>query len=107
MHSLQELQEDLKDETALGNQKQCYGRQELVRATLACMSPQARQILLLALPDGNSYQEISELLDLTLPAVRMRLYRACQRFQLLYRELDQSDTPPVGENECQGMRWSG
>lgn len=44
VHSLQELQEDVKDEMALGNQEQCYGTQELVRATLARMSPQARQI---------------------------------------------------------------
>ncbi len=103
VRSLQELQEDLKDETALSNQEQCYGTQELVRATLARMSPQARQILLLALHDGNSYQEISQLLDLTIPAVRMRLYHARQRFQMVYRELDQPGTSPVGKNERQGV----
>ena len=30
----------------------------------------------------------------------MRLYRARQRFRILYRELDRPDTPPVGGNEC-------
>lgn len=95
VRSLQEVEEDLKDTAALSNLEESYETQELVRATLARMNPQARQILLLALQEGKSYQEISELLDLTLPAVRMRIYRARRSFRVLYRELNQPDPPSV------------
>jgi hypothetical protein len=45
----------------------------------------------------HSYQEISELLDLALPEVRMRLYHAHQRFRIVYCELVQPHTSPLRE----------
>lgn len=86
VRSLQEIEEDLKDNTALSHLEECYQRQELVRMTLARMNQAARQILLLALQEEKSYQEISTLLNLTLPAVRMRIYRARKIFRVFYRE---------------------
>ena len=83
---LQEIEEELSDKTALSNLEECYERQELVRTTLARMNQAARQVLLLALQEGNSYQEISTLLHTTLPSVRMRIYRARKIFRVLYRE---------------------
>ncbi len=88
--SLQEVEEDLKDNTALSNLEECYQTQELVRKTLAHMNQAARQILLLALQEGNSYREISKLLHMTLPSVRMRIYRARKIFQVLYREEEET-----------------
>jgi RNA polymerase sigma-70 factor, ECF subfamily len=88
--SLQEVEEDLKDNTALSNLEECYETQELVRTTLARMNQAARQILLLALQEGNSYREISKLLNMTLPSVRMRIYRARKIFQALYREEEET-----------------
>ncbi len=92
VRSLQDVQEDLSNETALSSQEESYPTQELVRATLARMKPQARQILLMALYEEKSYQEISKLLNLSLPAVRMRVHRARESFRTLFRELDQPGT---------------
>jgi hypothetical protein len=43
------------------------------------------------------------LLDLTLLAVRTRLYRARQHFRILYHELDQPNTAPLGRNAREGV----
>jgi RNA polymerase sigma-70 factor (ECF subfamily) len=57
-----------------------------VRAAMARMKPESRAILTLRFGEGLSYQEIALVLGLTLPAVKMRLWRARQEFRRCYEE---------------------
>jgi RNA polymerase sigma-70 factor, ECF subfamily len=57
-----------------------------VRAALARLSPDHRAILILRLWEGLSYNEIAEVLGITLPAVKMRLSRAREHFRRYYED---------------------
>ena len=61
------------------------GRQlkELVEATLARLSPQYRQVLILREFEGRSYEEIAEIAGCNLGAVKSRLHRARACFAAL------------------------
>jgi RNA polymerase sigma-70 factor (ECF subfamily) len=61
------------------------GRQlkELVEATLARLSPQYRQVLVLREFEGRSYEEIAEIAGCNLGAVKSRLHRARACFAAL------------------------
>lgn len=51
-------------------------RAEIVRAAIARLSPKLMEIVVLRYPEGMSYEEIGELLDLPPGTVRSRLNRA-------------------------------
>jgi RNA polymerase sigma-70 factor (ECF subfamily) len=57
-----------------------------VRAALAQVSPAHRAILVLRFWEGLSYLEIAAVLDISLPAVKMRLQRAREEFRKRYEE---------------------
>jgi RNA polymerase sigma factor (sigma-70 family) len=57
-----------------------------VRNALARLSPDHRAVLVLRLWEELSYQEIAEVLGITLPAVKMRLSRAREEFRKCYEE---------------------
>lgn len=61
------------------------GRQlkDLVEATLARLSPQYRQVLILREFEGRSYEEIAEIAGCNLGAVKSRLHRARACFAAL------------------------
>ena len=61
------------------------GRQlkELVESTLARLSPQYRQVLILREFEGRSYDEIAEIVGCNLGAVKSRLHRARACFAAL------------------------
>jgi RNA polymerase sigma factor (sigma-70 family) len=56
-----------------------------VQRALAQLAPQQRMVLLLCLDEGYPAAEVAEMLDLSVDAVRMRLCRARQAFQRVYR----------------------
>jgi RNA polymerase sigma-70 factor (ECF subfamily) len=63
--------------------------QEPVRRTLAQLTPGARN-LLLCIHAGHSTHEIAAALDCSSAAVRLRVFRARERFRKIYREIGAS-----------------
>jgi RNA polymerase sigma-70 factor (ECF subfamily) len=57
-----------------------------VRAALNCLKPDQRAILVLRFWEGLSYDDISRVLGISLPAVKMRLLRARNEFRRHYEE---------------------
>lgn len=57
-----------------------------VRAALAQTSPPHRAILVLRFWEGLSYEEIAEVLGISLSATKMRLHRARDEFRKYYQE---------------------
>lgn len=58
-----------------------------VRRTLAALPVPARDILQLRFFKGFSLEQISQLLDISLSAAKMRLYRAFEHFKRLYNSI--------------------
>jgi RNA polymerase sigma-70 factor (ECF subfamily) len=63
-------------------------RRSRIEAVLDTMNDTLRIPLLLRDADGLSYDEIAEVLELSLSAVKMRINRGRREFRRLYRELD-------------------
>lgn len=63
-------------------------RRERINKTLANLSETIRVPLMLRDADDLSYQEIADLLGLSLSAVKMRIKRGRQEFRDRYREVD-------------------
>ena len=57
-----------------------------VRAALECMKPAHRSALILRYWEGLSYEEIAEVLRISLSAAKMRLKRAREEFRKCYEE---------------------
>ncbi len=47
-----------------------------LRQSLQCLAPEERELLLLREYQGFSYAELAELLDVSIPSIKSRLYRA-------------------------------
>ena len=58
-----------------------------IESALALLPEQQRSILLLCDAEGLAYVEIADVLGLTVPAVRMKLFRARNAFRAAYRHL--------------------
>jgi RNA polymerase sigma-70 factor (ECF subfamily) len=56
----------------------------LVRAALALLKPGHRTVLALRYGQALSYQEIAEMLDWSLPRVKVTLHRAKLAFKAVY-----------------------
>jgi RNA polymerase sigma-70 factor (ECF subfamily) len=57
-----------------------------VRLALERVKPAHRTVLVLRFWEGLSYEEIGEVLRISLPAVKMRLFRAREEFRRFYEE---------------------
>ncbi len=61
--------------------------QEPVRSALAQLSPDARRLLILCVHAGHSTREVAAALACSETAVRLRLFRARERFRKIYLEI--------------------
>lgn len=60
------------------------------------LDPDYRMPLILRYWEDYSYEQIAETLELTVPAVKSRLFRARKQIAELYREVEVALTPPGG-----------
>jgi RNA polymerase sigma-70 factor (ECF subfamily) len=58
----------------------------MVHQALQRLNPEQRMILVLRFWEGLTAPEIAEVLDITLPAAKMRLHRARAEFRRCYAE---------------------
>lgn len=72
-------------------------QQDEVQALVDQLQPEYRMPLILRYWEDYSYEEIAEALDLTVAAVKSRLFRARQQMAKLYGER-QAALPPTGHN---------
>ena len=68
--------------------------QEPVQRVLAQMPPEARRLLVLASFAGHSADELATALDCSAAAVRLRLFRARERFRRIYLQASVSRGAP-------------
>lgn len=61
-------------------------RNQYLRMTLNKLKPHFRELLLLKYQSNLSYEEISELLDITVSSVKTNLFRARKKFAEVYKE---------------------
>ncbi|NTV64435.1 MAG: sigma-70 family RNA polymerase sigma factor [Oscillochloris sp.] len=77
-----------------GDPAGCYAAQEqrtLIGIALGQLPEKQRSILLLRDSEGLSYAEIADVLDLSLAAVKVNLFRARNAFRAAYAALGQSE----------------
>jgi RNA polymerase sigma-70 factor (ECF subfamily) len=65
-----------------------------LQALLNRLDPDYRMPLILRYWEDYSYEQIAETLELTVPAVKSRLFRARKQIAELYREVEVAFTPP-------------
>ena len=90
----------IPDTTGFGDPVQQYAAGEqrtLIEQALAELPEQQRSILLLRDAEELAYVEIAEVLALTVPAVRMKLFRARNAFRAAYRQLSGIEGEDIGE----------
>ncbi len=69
-----------------------------VQALLNELEPEYRTPLVLRYWEECSYEEIAQIMDLSIPAVKSRLFRARQQVAKLYRDGEPATTPPQSGN---------
>ncbi len=77
------LSEDVSAEADPLRQLELFRRDSAVRAALAALKPQARQLLALAFFRGLTHQEIAACSGLPLGTVKATLHRACRQLRAL------------------------
>ncbi len=77
-------------------------RRDEVQALLDELEPEYRTPLVLRYWEECSYEEIAEIMDLSIPAVKSRLFRARQQVAKLYRDGEPATTPPQSGNGRRG-----
>lgn len=90
----------IPDPTDFGDPVQRYAAGEqcnLIEIALAGLPEQQRSILLLRDAEELAYVEIADVLGLTVPAVRMKLFRARNAFRSAYRQLSGMEGDELGE----------
>lgn len=86
---LLEEQEPAPDLTRNIPEEEAIKREEgiLVRDCLMHLNEQERTILLLRDHEGLSYEEIGRIMELSLDTVKIRIYRARQKFKKTYEDM--------------------
>lgn len=90
----------IPDTTGFGDPVQRYATGEqrnLVEAALARLPEQHRSILLLRDVEELAYIEIADVLGISVPAVRMKLFRARNTFRAAYQQLADEGEHEYGE----------
>lgn len=90
----------IPDTTGFGDPVQHYAAGEqrtLIEVALAGLPEQQRSILLLRDAEELAYVEIADVLGLTVPAVRMKLFRARNAFRSAYHQLSGMEGEEYGE----------
>jgi len=77
------LSEDVSARADPLRQLELFRRDSAVRAALAALKPQARQLLALAFFRGLTHQEIAACSGLPLGTVKATLHRACRQLRAL------------------------
>ena len=83
--------EELANEQTLGEEFETVQQNAIFNKSLASISPEDREIIMLSRFQQLNYQEISSLLDCNLNTLKSRMRNALNRLQMSYQEL-------VGEN---------
>ena len=68
-----------------------------VQRVIGQLEPGYRMPLVLRYWEDCSYEEIAEIMEISIPAVKSRLFRARQQVAQLYREQESADGPPHSE----------
>jgi RNA polymerase sigma-70 factor, ECF subfamily len=75
---------EYEPQVQLSNLENTYAETELVLRTLAIIKPDYTTVLLLHWREGLSLDELCEILNLSKPNLKKRLYRAKQAFRATY-----------------------
>lgn len=75
-----------------------------VQRVLEQLDPAYRMPLILRYWEDCSYEEIAEIMEISIPAVKSRLFRARQQVAKLYREREPAVSPPRPERESDAGR---
>jgi len=90
----------IPDTTSFGDPVQRYAAGEqrnLIESALARLPEQHRSVLLLRDVEELAYIEIADVLGISVPAVRMKLFRARNTFRAAYQQLDDAGGHEHGE----------
>jgi RNA polymerase sigma-70 factor (ECF subfamily) len=101
---LQVVADELLSDGYQDDPQEHYDTRETICQALALLPFLERRVLILA-QEEYTYQEISEMLHITLPTVRMRLHRARQDFRCYYCELDCADGDPISSTSERQQEW--
>ena len=72
-----------KDESEIQSEKE-----DLLHKSMSKLSEEAREILVLSRYQNMKYQEISALMDISVPAVKVKVHRAIKKLRDYYFELE-------------------
>jgi RNA polymerase sigma factor (sigma-70 family) len=75
------------DEAAASDSHDAHDEQELVRRALMELPPDRRELLVLSRYEFKSYEEIAEVLDCSVGAVKVRAHRALKQLRDIYLRL--------------------
>lgn len=79
------------------NQALAQEQHRIVQQLLAQLAPEYRTPLILRYWEEYSYEEIAQTMELTVAAVKSRLFRARQQMARLYLEQESAAAPPPGQ----------
>ena len=81
--------DNLRDHLADLDERQTQSEKELLlHKSMGKLSEEAREILVLSRYQNMKYEEISQLLDISVPAVKVKVHRAIKKLRDYYFELE-------------------
>ncbi len=79
---------DDNGEVGIGESEVKNEQEELLNKSLARLSDEAREILVMSRYQNMKYEEIAETMDLTVAAVKVKVHRAIKKLRVYYFELE-------------------